>query len=190
VSALPRLTPSSLNWTLAAPEPPSVALAETATALPFRNALAAGAVTELVGAVLSTRTLAIVAELKVLPALSDVTALRSYNPSETAVVSQLIEYGLVESLDIVVQVPVPAGERWNVALATPEPPSAELEVRLIVPFTIAAAAGAVRLPVGAVLSTLTLATVADVKLLPALSAVITLKSYNPSVRAVVSKETE
>ena len=43
---------------------------------------------------------------------------------------------------IVVQVPVPAGERWKRALATPEPLSAELAVTgTVVPRTLAAAAG-------------------------------------------------
>src|SRR2546428_11438537 len=49
-----------------------------------------------------------------------------------------------------VQVPAPAGERWNWAEATPEPPSAELEETVTaVPRTFAEAAGAVSEPVGA-----------------------------------------
>ena len=57
---------------------------------------------------------------------------------------------------IVVQVPAPAGERWKRALATPEPPSAELEVtETEAPRTFAAAAGAVTAPVGFVLSIVT-----------------------------------
>ena len=83
---------------------------------------------------------------------------------------------------IVVQVPAPAGERWNRALATPEaePPtagSAELEVtETEAPRTFAAAAGAVTAPVGFVLSTRTLVIVVEVKVLPALSVVITRRS--------------
>ena len=49
--------------------------------------------------------------------------------------------------------PAPAGELWNCAEETPEPASAELEVTLTVPRTVAAASGAVTLPVGAVEST-------------------------------------
>ena len=49
--------------------------------------------------------------------------------------------------------PAPAGEIWNCALFTPLPASAEFEVTLTaLPRTLAAAAGAVIDPVGAVLS--------------------------------------
>jgi hypothetical protein len=95
----------------------------------------------------------------------------------------------VSAEPIVVQVPVPAGERWKVALATPEPPSAELEVRLIVPLTVAAAAGAVRLPVGAVLSTVTL-TAVEVVVFPATSVVTAVRLCTPSAAAVVSQVVE
>ena len=50
-----------------------------------------------------------------------------------------------------VQTPAPAGERWNWALATPEPGSAELEeTATAAPRTLAAEAGAVIAPVGLV----------------------------------------
>ncbi len=65
-----------------------------------RFALAAGAVTDPDGFVLSTRTV-IAAEVKVLPALSVVTTRRSYWPSVCAVVSQLAAW--------FVQVPAPIG---------------------------------------------------------------------------------
>jgi len=90
------------------------------------------------------------------------------------VVSQLAEYGEVLSVLMVVQVPAPAGERWKLALATPEVPSAELEVKLTVALTMAAADGAVRLPVGAVLSTV-MVTAAEVVVLPALSVVTAVR---------------
>ena len=127
---------------------------------------------------LSTRTV-IVAEVKVLPASSVVTTRRSYWPSACAVVSQLAAW--------FVQVPAPAGERWKVTVSTPEPPgSAELLVRATVLRTLAASAGAVIEPVGAVLSTRTVI-VAEVKVLPALSVVRTRRSYWPSACAVVSQ---
>ena len=47
--------------------------------------------------------------------------------------------------------PEPAGERWNWAEATPEPPSAESEETVtLVPRTLAEAAGAMIAPVGLV----------------------------------------
>jgi hypothetical protein len=89
----------------------------------------------------------------------------------------------------VVHVPAPAGERWKVALATPEPPSAELEVRLIVPLTVAAAAGAVRLPVGAVLSTVTVIELLVVELLE-VSVATAVRVWLPADAAVVSQTME
>jgi hypothetical protein len=92
VSAEPRLAPSSLNWTLVTPEPPvSAALALTVTLEPRRLDELAGAVIELVGAVLSTLTFATVGEVKLLPALSAVITLKSYNPSVKVVVSSEAE---------------------------------------------------------------------------------------------------
>ena len=82
----------------------------------------------------------------------------------TPVVAQFTEYGVVVSAAAtLVHVPAPAGERSKRALATPDPASAELEVTLMVPLTLAEAAGAVIDPVGAVLSTRTLAIVAEVR---------------------------
>ena len=81
------------------------------------------------------------------------------------------------SVPIVVHVPAPAGERWNCAEATPEPPSAEFEETVTeFPRTLAEAAGAVIEPVGFVLSTRTFVTSAEVNVLPALSVVTTRKS--------------
>ncbi len=92
-------------------------------------------------------------------------------------VIQLAVYGDVASavatLDHVL---VPAGERWNSALATPDPPSAESDVTTKVPLMTALDAGAITDPVGAVLSTRTLAIVADVNVLPTLSVVTTRTS--------------
>ncbi len=76
-----------------------------------------------------------------------------------------------------VQTPAPAGLRWNWALATPEPPSAEFELTVTAfPRTLAEAAGAVSEPVGFVLSTRTFVTSAEVNVLPALSVVTTRRS--------------
>ena len=87
--------------TEARPEPPSLVV-EVRVTVPERSA--PGLFIVAVGAVLSTRTV-IVAEVKVLPALSVVTTRRSYWPSACAVVSQLAVW--------FVQVPAAIGERWN-----------------------------------------------------------------------------
>ena len=64
-------------------------------------------------------------------------------------VTQLAVYGeVVSAAATFVQVLAPAGERWNSALATPEPASAEFEVSVNVPLMVALAAGAVTAPVG------------------------------------------
>ena len=55
-------------------------------------------------------------------------------------------------MSIVVQAPLPAGRRWNSAVSTPEPPSAESEETASVPVTKAPSAGAVSEPVGSVAS--------------------------------------
>src|SRR5882762_3344210 len=61
-----------------------------------------------------------------------------------------------------VQVPAPAGERWNCTEARPEPPSAASleEIATALPRTIAAAAGAVTEPVGLTESFVNVSTVA------------------------------
>src|ERR1700716_2656598 len=72
-----------------------------------------------------------------------------------------------------VQVPAPAGERWNWAEATPEPESFEFdETVTALPLTFAEPAGAVSDPVGLVGSLLKVSTVA-LELLPALSVEVT-----------------
>src|ERR671922_282999 len=88
-----------------------------------------------------------------------------------------------------VHVPAPAGEGWHWGGAPPGPPSGEVASTEIVPRTFAPALGAVTEPVGLVLSTRTFATAVEVTLLPALSVVITRRSYRPSLTAVVSKLT-
>ena len=91
--------------------------------------------------------------------------------------TQLAVYGdVVSAAATLVHVFVPAGERWNCALATPDPPSAESDVTENVPLMMAPDAGAVTDPVGAELSTRTLAMVGDVKVLPTLSVVMTRRS--------------
>ena len=145
--------PAGLRWKtiVSTPEPPASAeLLVRLTGGTPSSAPAAGAVTAPVGAVLSTRTV-IAAEVKELPALSLVTTRTSYWPSACSVVFQLAAW--------FVQVPAPAGERWNCTVATPEPESAELLASVIEPRT----------------STRTLVA-PDVKELPALSVVTTRRS--------------
>ena len=101
--------------------------------------------------------------------------------------AQLVWYGLDGTVAIVVHVPAPAGERCSAADATPDPASAELADTVTDPRTMALVAGDVSEPVGAVLSTRTLLTVADVVELPALSVVTTRRSYCPSLTPVVSQ---
>jgi hypothetical protein len=89
-------------------------------------------------------------------------------------VSQLTEYGEVVSAEpMFVQVPAPAGERWNWAEATPEPPSAEFDDTVTeLPRTTADAEGVVTDPVGLVESFVKVRTVAfDV--FPAVSVEVT-----------------
>jgi hypothetical protein len=74
---IPRLWKLTSNDAEATPEPVSAEFDETVTAFPRTLALAAGAVTEPVGAVLSTRTFVIRADVNVLPTLSVVTTRRS-----------------------------------------------------------------------------------------------------------------
>jgi hypothetical protein len=93
------------------------------------------------------------------------------------VVSKLTEYGLeVSAAPIFVHVPAPAGERWNCAEATPEPPSSEFELTEIVPRTLAPAAGAVTDPIGLVLSTCRFVTAVELTTLPAMSVATARKS--------------
>src|SRR5919108_729203 len=170
--------PAGERWNCAeaTPEPPSAEF-ESTEIVPRTIPPALGAVTEPVGLVLSTRTFATAADVTELPALSVVITRRSYSPSPRDVVSSDTEYGaLVSAEPMFVQLPVPAGERWNCAEATPEPPSAEFASTEIVPRTTAPALGAVTEPLGLVLSTPTFATTAEVVELPALSLVITRKS--------------
>ena len=91
--------------------------------------------------------------------------------------SQATEYGLVVSAaPMFVQTPAPAGERWNWAEATPEPASAEFEETVTaLPRTFAGLRPVIA-PDGLVLSTRTLVTSAEVKVLPALSVVTTRRS--------------
>ena len=93
------------------------------------------------------------------------------------VVVQVTAYGaIVSAAPCAAQVLVPAGERWNWTDAMPDPPSAESVDIVIAPRRMPLVAGAVTAPVGAVLSTRTLAIVADVNVLPTLSVVITRRS--------------
>ena len=86
------------------------------------------------------------ADVVVLPAASRATAVRVWEPSLVAVVSQVYEYGLVVS-----SVPMAAPSSWNWTLATSTSSEAEA-VTLTVPDTVAPAAGDVRLADGGVVS--------------------------------------
>ena len=78
---------------------------------------------------------------------------------------------------MVIHIPAPATERWKDADETPEPASPELdETGTEGPVPPAPGDGAVRDPVGAVLSTLTLPTVGELNVLPTLSVVTTRRS--------------
>jgi hypothetical protein len=85
----------------------------------------------------------------------------------TVVVSKGQEYGEVGSVQMVVHVPAPAGERWTVTEGIPEPPSEAVTDSVIVRRRYAP--GSVSMREGAVLSTRRLATVAEYVMLPALS---------------------
>src|SRR6266550_9635956 len=104
-----------------------------------------------VGLVLSTRTV-IRAEVNVFPVLSVVMTRRSYWPSPSPVVSQLVWYGLLVTAAPRFENEPLWGATWNWAEATPEPESAELEDTVTLdPRTLALAAGAMMDPVGLVL---------------------------------------
>src|SRR5919108_595223 len=184
--------PAGERWNCAeaTPEPPSAEF-ESTEIVPRTTAPEAGAVTEPDGLLLSTRTLPTAADASELPALSVVITRRSYSPSPRDVVSSDTEYGaLVSAEPMFVQLPVPAGERWNCAEATPEPPSAESESTEIVPPTLAPAAGAATEPVGFVLSTRRFVTAIEYATLPAMSVATARRSYSPSLAVVVSNGTE
>jgi hypothetical protein len=189
VSVLSTVAPS-LKATEATPLPP-VSVAEAEKLMVALYEPTDGAVMDVAGPVLSTLTLVIKALMNVLPALSVVVTRRSYRPSVKVVVFQVAEYGLVVSVEIVVQVLAPAVERAKIAEATPEPPlSAESEVMLTaLPFTMALAAGAVMEPVGLVLSTVT-TTPEEVVVLPDGSRAVALMVWEPSATPVVFQEME
>ena len=83
---------------------------------------------------------------------------------------------MVSAAATLAQVLVPAGDRWNCTLATPLPVSAESDVDIVIAPRRIPLVAAVTAPVGAVLSTRTLAIVADVNVFPTLSVVITRRS--------------
>src|SRR4051812_17517281 len=76
---------------------------------------------------------------------------------------------MVSAAPMFVQLPAPAGERWNWAEATPEPRSLEFDDTVtVLPLTLALEAGAVIAPVGLVESLVKVRTVV-LEVLPALS---------------------
>src|SRR4051794_26107274 len=82
-----------------------------------------------------------------------------------------------------VQVPAPAGDRWNRAPATPLDASAELDETLTGPLTVDDAAGAVIEPVGAVASAPKV--IACVTVLPAASVPVMV--YVPGALPVATQ---
>ncbi len=85
-------------------------------------------------------------------------------------------YGEELSVQMSVQVPAPAGERWILTLATPEPaPSPAVASSVIVPFRYWP--GSVIVTVGAVLSTIAPEYTVELAVLPALSVATERKSY-------------
>ena len=84
------------------------------------------------------------------------------------------EYGELVSVQMVVHVPAPAGERWIATFATPEPPSVPVASTVTVPRS--GVPGSVRPAVGAVLSTRRFVTVVDVAVPPAVFVAIARKS--------------
>ena len=109
------------NCTEATPAVASAAFAFIVT-LPETVAPSAGAVSAAVGFVLST-TFPVSVETDWLVAPSRKTARRSYDPSETAVVSQAAVHGALESVAIVVHELAPAGEYSKATELIPAPPS-------------------------------------------------------------------
>src|SRR4051812_46298893 len=84
------------------------------------------------------------------------------------------EGGLAAAAPMFDHVPAPAGELWNWAEATPEPPaSAEFELTVTaLPRTIAAEAGAVREPVGLVMSRVTVNVPVRVRFCPLVTVTV------------------
>src|SRR5947209_4662458 len=109
------LAPAAEYWKAAekTPEPASVEFDERVTAAPPTLEPAAGTLSLPDALPFSTRTLATVADVAVLPTLSVVTTRRSYSPSDRPVVSQLTAYGDVVSVAIEDQLLAPAAEYWK-----------------------------------------------------------------------------
>ncbi len=163
------------NATETTPEPESAAFAASCTAGPPTTAPPAGAVTDPVGSVLSTRAVraALVPEL---PPPSVAIARRSQDPSASGVVSSGAPKpspGVV-SVAIVVQAPAPAGLRWNTTCTVSAATVAESATA-----PASTEPGSSSETVGATLSMLTV-TVAEIVSFPATSVTTTWRSAGPS----------
>jgi hypothetical protein len=176
------------NSAEATPEPASAESDETVTADPVTFELADGAVTEPVGAVLSTLT-ATGADVVWLPTLSVVMTRRSCSPSATpTVVSHVTDQppAALMSVPMSVQLLPPWSAYWNSADATPAPASPESEETVTAePLRFALAEGAVMDPLGAVESLVKVSVVPE-EALPALSIEVTVSVgavEAPSVQA-------
>ena len=110
--AVPTGAPSTRNCTVATPEPLSAALAASVTLVPATVAPAMGVVIDPVGRVLSIRVVRTFDAPVADPSLA--SALRSYSPSASRLVSKLAEKGALLSTAIVDQFAAPAGLRSNV----------------------------------------------------------------------------
>ena len=127
-----------------------------------------------------------VVDVRVPPATSVAMTRRSYSTSAKVVVSHAQEYEDDVSVQIVVQVDVPAGARWNSTDAMPEPASVAVAFSVTVPETVAA--GAVSDAVAGTVLSIRLATVADVVASAAPSVAIARTSIRPSANVPVAAE--
>src|SRR5205085_1874635 len=136
----------------ATPVPESAAVAPSAIDGPPTVAPAAGAVSDAVGAVLSTRAVR-TALRPMLPETSVATARTSNWPAATAVVSKSAANGAVVSVATVAKSAAPTVFTWNCTEATPDVASLAPAESVTTPPTTALSAGAVTEPDGAALST-------------------------------------
>src|SRR5712691_6174200 len=152
------------------PEPPVSLVSDVSVTLPLTGLPGLSMVA--LGSVLSMRRLETTAgDVSTLPALSVATERKSYSPSETAVVSNDVEYGELVSVSIVVQEPPLDGRRWKATEARPEPPvSPALAVSVTVWRRLAP--GSAWLEVGAVVSDLASLEEIAKATFPALSATL------------------
>lgn len=161
------------NWTLATPEPESLAEPARPTAPPLITALALGVLSEATGAVLSIRTPLTVGDVNVLPTRSVMITRKLYVPSLKAFAGTLAVNGAdVPGVPTLLQKKPKKTSYCTCTLATPDPMSAALVLNARAPCTLEFAAGDVIAPVGAVPSTANVS--CAVLALPTASAAVTV----------------